>query len=53
MNFRIYASGVLLILVYQIALAAVPIRFVAHCEMENGATGPERGAAAATVSENR
>lgn len=33
MNFRVFASGVLLIVVYQLAIAAVAVWFIAHCEM--------------------
>lgn len=36
MNFRIYASGLVLILVYQVAIAAVVIWFVVHCETAAG-----------------
>lgn len=32
MNFRVYASGLVLILAYQIAIAAAVIWFVVHCE---------------------
>ena len=38
MNFRVFASGLLLILVYQVAIAAVVIWFVVHCEAAAGAT---------------
>ena len=41
MNFRIFASGFLLILVYQVAIAAVVIWFLVHCETARG--GPVRG----------
>lgn len=37
MNFRVFASGLVLILVYQFAIAAVVIWFVVHCEMAAGA----------------
>ena len=36
MNFRVFASGVLLIVVYQLAIAAVAVWFIAHCEMAGG-----------------
>ena len=36
MNFRVFASGLVLILVYQFAIAAVVIWFVVHCEMALG-----------------
>ena len=36
MNFRIFASGVLLILVYQLAIAALAVWFVVHCEAARG-----------------
>ena len=42
MNFRVFASGLLLLLVYQLAIAAVAVWFVVHCEtgaasrLENG-----------------
>lgn len=36
MNFRIYASGLVLMLVYQIAIAAAVIWFVVHCETAAG-----------------
>ena len=41
MNFRVFASGLVLILVYQVAIAAVVIWFVVHCEMARGE--PVRG----------
>lgn len=44
MNFRIYASGLVLILVYQLAIAAVVVWFVVHCEMAAGAGRPDREA---------
>lgn len=40
MNFRVYAGGVLLILVYQLAIAAAVIWFVVHCEKAGGAAAP-------------
>ena len=36
MNFRIFASGLVLILVYQLAIAAVAVWFVVHCEAARG-----------------
>ena len=36
MNFRVFASGLVLILVYQLAIAAVVIWFVVHCETARG-----------------
>ena len=52
MNFRIFASGLVMILVYQVAIAAVVIWFVVHCEMAAGASarGAETVSAAARVS---
>ena len=41
MNFRVFASGLLLILVYQLAITAVVVWFVVHCEMARGE--PVRG----------
>ena len=41
MNFRVFASGLVLILVYQVAIAAVVIWFAVHCEMARGE--PARG----------
>ena len=32
MNFRVFASGLVLIAVYQLAIAALAVWFVAHCE---------------------
>lgn len=32
MNFRVFASGLLMILAYQLAIAAAVIWFVVHCE---------------------
>ena len=37
MNFRVFASGMLMILVYQLAIAAVAIWFIANCETAAGA----------------
>ena len=36
MNFRAFGSGVVLIVVYQLAIAAVAVWFIAHCEMVRG-----------------
>ena len=36
MNFRVFASGIVLIVVYQLAIAAVAVWFIAHCEMAGG-----------------
>ena len=36
MNFRVFAAGVLLIVVYQLAIAAVAVWFIAHCELAGG-----------------
>ncbi|MCY4481098.1 MAG: hypothetical protein OXB97_14515 [Rhodospirillales bacterium] len=36
MNFRVFASGMLLILVYQVAIAAVVVWFLVHCETARG-----------------
>ena len=41
MNFRVFASGMLLILVYQVAIAAVVVWFLVHCETARGE--PVRG----------
>ena len=49
MNFRVYASGMLLILIYQLAIAAVVIWFAVHCEAAAGAERPDREAAATAV----
>ena len=49
MNFRIYASGMLLILIYQLAIAAAVIWFAVHCEAATGAERPDREAAATAV----
>ena len=38
MNFRVFASGLVLILVYQLAIAAVVVWFVVHCETARGET---------------
>ena len=38
MNFRIFASGLVLIVVYQLAIAAVVVWFVMHCETARGET---------------
>lgn len=38
MNFRVFASGLVLIVVYQLAIAALAVWFVAHCEA--GAAAP-------------
>ena len=43
MNFRVFASGLLLILVYQVAIAAVVIWFIVHCEAAAGAAGTHAG----------
>lgn len=40
MNFRVFASGIVLILVYQLAIAAVAIWFIVHCESAAGAAAP-------------
>ena len=37
MNFRVFASGMLMILVHQLAIAAVVIWFLANCETAAGA----------------
>ena len=37
MNFRVFASGMLMILVYQLAIAAVVIWFIVNCETAAGA----------------
>ena len=39
MNFRVFASGLMLILVYQVAIAAVVIWFAVHCELARGEPG--------------
>ena len=36
MNFRIFASGLVLILIYQVAIAAVVVWFLVHCETARG-----------------
>ena len=36
MNFRVFASGMLLILIYQVAIAAVVLWFLVHCETARG-----------------
>ncbi|MCY3731746.1 MAG: hypothetical protein OXF98_10430 [Rhodospirillaceae bacterium] len=36
MNFRVFAAGVVLIVVYQLAIAAVVVWFVVHCEAARG-----------------
>ena len=36
MNFRVFASGVVLIVVYQLAIAAAAVWFIAHCETAGG-----------------
>ena len=36
MNFRVFASGIVLIVVYQLAIAAVVIWYMAHCETARG-----------------
>ena len=36
MNFRIYVSGLVLLLVYQLAIAAVVTYFMVHCETAAG-----------------
>ena len=36
MNFRMFASGLVPILVYQLAVAAVVVWFVVHCETVRG-----------------
>ena len=41
MNFRVFASGLVLIVVYQLAIAAAAVWFIAHCEMAGGE--PVRG----------
>jgi len=41
MNFRVFASGMLMILVYQLAIAAVVIWFLVHCETAAGAAGAD------------
>ena len=43
MNFRVFASGLLLILVYQLAIAAVVIWFVVHGEAAEGAASTHAG----------
>ena len=48
MNFRIYASGLLLILAYQLAIAAVAVWFAVHCEAA-GASAREAEAPGMTV----
>ena len=49
MNFRVYASGMLLILIYQLAIAAAVIWFAVHCEGAAGAERPDREEAATAV----
>ena len=49
MNFRVYASGMLLILVYQIAIAAAVIWFAVHCETAVGTERPDPEAVATAV----
>ncbi len=50
MNFRVFASGLVLILVYQLAIAAVVIWFVVHCEA--GAAPPREDRAAIGLTGN-
>ena len=52
MNFRVFASGLLLILVYQLAIAAVAIWFVVHCEMARGEPVREREAISTSAGES-
>ena len=36
MNFRVFASGLVMILIYQVAIAAVVVWFLVHCETARG-----------------
>ena len=46
MNFRVHASGLLLIVAYQLAIAAAVIWFVVQCETAAAAPANARDAAA-------
>ena len=52
MNFRVFASGLVLILVYQVAIAAVVIWFVVHCEMARGESAREIDAIGMSAEES-
>lgn len=48
MNFRVFAAGLVLILLYQLAIAAVAIWFVVHCEAGASPSREDRAAIALT-----
>ena len=53
MNFRIYVSGLLLVVVYQLAIAAVVIYFAVHCNAAGAAEKPDRDAVATIEGDTR